>query len=216
VPGQDPREAGEQDHYPIPLSDPEDPDDSKWATFAPLPEPERRRRWRGVLLVGLAVLVVGAATAALVGPWGPLDPWTVHATGVEWFGAGWGGAINWSVNSTGFSVRGGAQVVVSVTIVESARFACQGCRIEFGSLTSALGNFNVVQSDLPAYFSGGSPATNSTASVPAEIHVRATVATPWANFDGPLWLDLNLADAGTGPTLPGPGSGLAAPGFGPG
>jgi hypothetical protein len=65
-------------------------------------------------------------------------------------------------------------------------------------VTSALGGFNVVQSDLPAYFSAGSPATNSSGPVPGEIHVRATVATPWADFDGPLWLDLNLANTGTG------------------
>jgi hypothetical protein len=182
-----PREEGEEDTDPVPDADADRGSAPDWKDFAPRPEHERRRLSRKVVVIGVAVVAIVAATVYLVGPWGPLDPWTVHVTAIQWLGWGAPGYTNGS----GFSVRGGAQVIVSITLVENGSSQCPYCPAGFGSVTADTGGFGVVQSNLPGSLSGGSPATNTSAAVPGTLTVTATVSTPWANFDGPLWLKLN-------------------------
>jgi hypothetical protein len=176
---------------PILDSDPGVSDDAKWEAYAPLPLPERRRRRRKILAILGVVVVVAAATVYLVGPWGPLDPWTVHVTEVEWMNP----LSSNPAGTNGFTIRGGAQVTVSLTMTggwddcPSNAGPSLDCG-EYASVTSDTGGFGVVQSNLPVSFSGGIPPTNTSLEVYSTANISATVATPWGNYNGPLWLEL--------------------------
>lgn len=142
--------------------------------------PERVPTSRTFAAMAATVL---AALAGLYagGVWVPWSPWTVTLDEVRW-------SENYGASGTtqGWSVPGGSQRVVSYDWSEN-QIGCPvpscGYRsVVIVSVTTNTSGFAVTASDLPA----------NVTDARSPFLVLVTVATPWADYRGPLDLQLHV------------------------